>query len=150
MSRSFATPWTVAHQAPLSMGFLRQECWSGLLFPFPGDLPNPLIEPVSPELASRFAMLNHQGNPIMISRTGNVALFEWQCYKSIYIEICYLFQRIRAVLPNHIVFWNYKQGFVHSWITTKKYFSFYLYTCCILVYLLHYFVLKLHNIFIDM
>ena len=41
---TLATPWTVAHQAPLSMGFSRQEYWSGLLFPSPGDLPNPGIE----------------------------------------------------------------------------------------------------------
>ena len=40
----FATPWTVAHQAPLSMGFSRQEYWSGLPFPSPGDLPNPGTE----------------------------------------------------------------------------------------------------------
>ena len=43
----FATPWTVARQAPLSMGFSRQEYWSGLPFPPPGDLPTPGIEPVS-------------------------------------------------------------------------------------------------------
>ena len=43
-----ATPWTVACQAPLSMGFSRQEYWSGLLFPSPGDLPNPGIKPTSP------------------------------------------------------------------------------------------------------
>ena len=46
----FATPWTIAHQAPLSMGFSRQEYWSGLPFPYPGDLPNPGIEPRSPAL----------------------------------------------------------------------------------------------------
>ena len=46
----FAIPWTVVHQAPLSMGFPRQEYWSGLPFPSPGDLPNPGIEPGSPEL----------------------------------------------------------------------------------------------------
>ena len=46
----FATPWTVAYQAPLSMGFSRQEYWSGLPFPSPGDLPNPGIEPRSPAL----------------------------------------------------------------------------------------------------
>ena len=46
--RLFATPWTVAHQAPLPMGFSRQEYWSGLPFPSPGDLPNPGIEPGSP------------------------------------------------------------------------------------------------------
>ena len=53
----FATPWTVAHQAPLSMEYSRQECWSGLPFPPPGDLPNPGIEPtslVSPALAGGF------------------------------------------------------------------------------------------------
>ena len=46
----FVTPWTVAHQAPLSMGFSRQEYWSGLLFPSPGNLPDPGIEPRSPAL----------------------------------------------------------------------------------------------------
>ena len=46
--RLFATPWTVARQAPLSMGFSRQEYWSGLPFPPPEDLPDPGIEPVSP------------------------------------------------------------------------------------------------------
>ena len=40
----FVTPWTVAYQAPLSVGFSRQEYWSGLPFPSPGDLPNPGIE----------------------------------------------------------------------------------------------------------
>ena len=44
------TPWTIAHQAPLSMGLCRQEYWSGLIFPSPGDLPNPGIEPTSPAL----------------------------------------------------------------------------------------------------
>ena len=44
----FATPWTVAHQAPPSMKFSRQEYWSGLPFPSPGDLPDPGIEPRSP------------------------------------------------------------------------------------------------------
>ena len=46
----FATPWTVAYQAPLSMGFSRQEYWSGLPFPSPGDLPDPGIQPGSPTL----------------------------------------------------------------------------------------------------
>ena len=48
--RLFATPWTVARQAPPSMEFSRQEYWSGLPFPSPGDLPNPGIEPRSPAL----------------------------------------------------------------------------------------------------
>ena len=46
----FVTPWTVAHPAPLSMGFFRQEYWNGLPFPSPGDLPNTGIEPRSPAL----------------------------------------------------------------------------------------------------
>jgi len=46
----FATPWTVAHQASLSTGFPRQEYWSGLPFPSPGDLSDPGLEPPSPEL----------------------------------------------------------------------------------------------------
>ena len=50
MSDSFATPWTAALQAPLSMEFSRQEYWSGLPFPSPGDLPTPGIEPGSPAL----------------------------------------------------------------------------------------------------
>ena len=46
----FSTPWTVAYQTSQSMGFSRQEYWSGLLFPSPGDLPDPGIEPASPAL----------------------------------------------------------------------------------------------------
>ena len=53
------TPWTVAHRAPLSMGFSKQEYWSGLPCPPPGDLPYPGIEPRSPALCS----LSHQGSP---------------------------------------------------------------------------------------
>ena len=58
-----ATPWTAAFQAPLSMGFSRQEYWSGLPFPLPGDLPHPGIEPASPvppALQVDSLLLNHQ------------------------------------------------------------------------------------------
>ena len=48
MTDSYVTPWIIAHQAPLPMGFPRQEYVSGLPFPSPGDLPDPGIEPVSP------------------------------------------------------------------------------------------------------
>ena len=47
---TLCNPWTVAHKAPLSMGFSRQEYWSGLPFPSPGDLPDPGIKPRSPTL----------------------------------------------------------------------------------------------------
>ena len=60
---TFLTPWTVAHQAPLSMGFFRQEYWSGLPFSSPGDPPDPGIKPISPtslELAGRsFTTVSH-------------------------------------------------------------------------------------------
>ena len=60
----FETLWTLAHQAPLSMGFPRQEYWSRLPFPSPRDLPEPGIEPmslISPALAGGFLTLDHQG-----------------------------------------------------------------------------------------
>ena len=64
----FATPWTVAHQAPLSMEFSRQESWSGLSVPIPGDLSNPETEPaslVSPTLAGRFFTTVVPGKPVL-------------------------------------------------------------------------------------
>ena len=54
MSDSFATPLTIAYQAPLSMRFPRQEYWSGLPFPSPGNLPDPEIKSTSPVLAGEF------------------------------------------------------------------------------------------------
>ena len=54
MSNFFGTPWTVAYQAPLSVGFCRQEYWSGLPFPLPEDLPGSGIQPASTALAGRF------------------------------------------------------------------------------------------------
>ena len=61
--RLFATPWTVAYQAPLSMGFSRQEYWSGLPFPSPGDLPNLGIEPGSPALQTDALLSEPPGKP---------------------------------------------------------------------------------------
>ena len=58
-----ATPWTVACQASLSMGFLRQEYWSGLPFPSPGDLPDPGIEPRSPTLQVDSLLSEPPGKP---------------------------------------------------------------------------------------
>ena len=59
----FATPWTVAFQAPLSMGFSRQEHWSGLPFPSPGDLPDPGIKPSSPALQVDSLLSEPPGKP---------------------------------------------------------------------------------------
>ena len=58
-----ATPWPVARQVPLFMAFSRQEYWSELPFPSPGDLPDPGIEPVSPELAHGFFTTEPHGKP---------------------------------------------------------------------------------------
>ena len=57
------TPWTVAHQAPLSMRFSRQEFWSGLTFPPPGDLPDPGIKPTPPALPGGFFTAEPSGKP---------------------------------------------------------------------------------------
>ena len=61
--RLFATAWTVAYQAPPSMGFSRQEYWSGLPFPSPGDLPNPGIKPRSPALQGDALTSEPPGKP---------------------------------------------------------------------------------------
>ena len=69
----FATPWTVAYQAPPSVGFSRQDYWSGVPFPTPTDLPNPKIEltsPGSPALAGRVFTLVPSGT------SKNIILFE--------------------------------------------------------------------------
>ena len=59
----FVTPWTATHQAPQSMGFSRQEYWSGSPFPSPGDLPNPGIEPRSPALGADALTSEPPGKP---------------------------------------------------------------------------------------
>ena len=69
--RLFVTPWTVAHQAPPSMGFSRQEYWSGLPFPSPADLPNPGIEPRSPALQADTLTSEPPGKPL-ISGTDTI------------------------------------------------------------------------------
>ena len=82
MSDSFVTPWTVAHQASLFMGFPKQEYWSGLPFPSPGDLPDPGTKPMSlrsPALTGRFftpeppgklndTLLNRKSSPEFYSK----------------------------------------------------------------------------------
>ena len=74
MSDFFATPWTVGPQAPLYMGFSRQEYWSGLLIPPPGDLPETGIEPLSLKslaLAGRFFTTESLGKPLPPPHTYN-------------------------------------------------------------------------------
>ena len=65
-ARLFATSWTVAYQAPPSMGFSKQEYWSGLLFPSPGDLPDPGIKPRSPALQADALQSEQPGKSLYI------------------------------------------------------------------------------------
>ena len=67
--RLFATPWTVAYQAPPSMGFSRQEYWSGLPFPSPGDLLDPEIEPGSPAFKVDYFFFNFNFYFILLYNT---------------------------------------------------------------------------------
>ena len=75
----FATPWTVAYEASLSMGFSRQEYWSGLPFHSPGDLPDPGIEPGSPTLEAEALTSEPPGKPKL------------SVYAYIYMDIYYMF-----------------------------------------------------------
>ena len=68
--RLFATPWTVAYQAPRSMGFSRQEYWNGLPFPSPGDLPNPGIKPRSSALQTDALPSEPLGKPRILHNDG--------------------------------------------------------------------------------
>ena len=70
----FVTPWTVACQAPLSMGISRQEYWSGLPFPSPGDLPDPRIEPGSPTLQADSLPSESPGAPKGTKAMSNLIL----------------------------------------------------------------------------
>ena len=73
------TPWTVAYQASLSMGFSRQEYWSGLPFPSPGDLPDPGIDPRSSSLEVDALTSEPPGKP---PGEGNGTLFQYSCLEN--------------------------------------------------------------------
>ena len=72
VSNSFVTPWTIARQAPLS----RQEYWSGLPYPFPGDLPRPDIEPASSALLADSLPLSHLRSPVCSVSNPRGLVFE--------------------------------------------------------------------------
>ena len=72
--RLFVTPWTVAYEASPSMGFSRQEYWSGLPFPFPGDLPDPGIEPRSPTLEAEALTSEPPGKPYLNTNKSDVLI----------------------------------------------------------------------------
>ena len=77
----FATPWTVACQAPLSRGFSRQEYWSGLPFPSPGDLPDPGIEPRSPTLEAGALTSEPPGKSSYRYTTTYLSIYHWHIFE---------------------------------------------------------------------
>ena len=80
--RLFETPWTITYQAPLFMGFSRQEYWSGLPFPSPGDLPDPRIEPGFPTLQIDTLLSEPPGKPELRGKsTRNVGSIWDQIYE---------------------------------------------------------------------
>ena len=113
MSNSLVTPWTVGHQAPLSMGLPKQEYWSGLPFPSPGDLPDPGIKLA---LAGRFFTTEPPGKPWMgfssVQLLSHVQLFAtpWiaACQASLSItnsRILLKLMSIELVMPSsHLIF----------------------------------------------
>ena len=96
-SRQTATPWNAAHQAPLSTGFFRQECWNGLPFSSPGDLTDPGIEPGSPASQADSLPAEPPGKPFQFKggtkqrHTGNKANYGHSLLK----DFCpYLFCKV--------------------------------------------------------
>ena len=77
MSDSFATPWTVAHHAPLSIEFPRQEYWNGLWFPSAEDLPDPRTEPESLILADGFFTIESPGKTKITSILADYILRQY-------------------------------------------------------------------------
>ena len=125
--RLFAAPWTVAYQAPLSMGFSRQEYWIGLPFPSPGDLPDPGIEPRSPALQANALPSKPPGKSIyiyiyMYIYTYNFYIFKYILLYSYILNIHYYLlyakvTRSQGLVPKTIlegqVWWLGRQ-YAHS------------------------------------
>ena len=76
----FVSPWTVACQAPLSMEFSKQEYWSGLPFPAPGDLPHPGIKPRSPALQADSLPSEPPGKPQTVYSTTKTNTISFYCF----------------------------------------------------------------------
>ena len=82
----FATLWTVPHQASLSIGFPKQEYWSRLPFPSPGDLPDPRIKPISPVWQVDSLPLSHLGNPLLwIWVYIHIYIFSRSCFQLFWV-----------------------------------------------------------------
>ena len=107
------TPWTAAHQAPLSLRFSRQGYWSGLPFPSPGDLPNPGIEPGSPAL---------QANSLPTELQGKLDMYILNCLKfqeAINACICKFWTDVEKLGKNYL---STKKTFYSKMIAWEKHF----------------------------
>ena len=95
----FETPWTVSCQIPLSMEFPRQECWSRLPFPTPGDLPNPGIKPLTPALAGGFFITEPCVKLIM-----NIGKYKFKDTISVQIDTILLMSNLAFYLLSFFIF----------------------------------------------
>ena len=95
----FATPWTVARQAPLFMRFSRQEYWCGLPFPSLGDLPDPGIESMSPAGQTDSLPLSHLGRPIIPCAIGKSLLLICFTHSSLYLLILLIYPSSPSLSP---------------------------------------------------
>ena len=126
----FATSWTVASQAPLSLEFSRQEYWSGLPFTTPGDLPNPGIDLasfVSPSLVGRFLPLGHLGSPHFITWSKFIGDGrEWEWLDSITDSMDMNLNKIQKVVEDRVAWHPTVHGIAKSltqfsnWTTTTS------------------------------
>ena len=109
----FVTPWTVVHQAPLSMGFSRQEYWSGLPCSPPGDLPDPGIEPVS------LCLLHWQAGSIQLAPLGKP---NWFIHRNLNYFIYWLIDWCIHLLNRHIliIYYGFRQ-YIRSSMNINKY-----------------------------
>ena len=109
---SFVTPWTVACQSPLAMGFSKKEYWSRLPFPLLWDLPDPGIEPMFPALAGRFFTTEPPGQPYFLYSVKNSAamnilthsyLWPWVRVSLGCLGLDQLYQRVFNMITNCVI-----------------------------------------------
>ena len=105
----FATLWTEAHQAPLSMRFSRQRYWNGLPYPPPGDLPDPGIEPASLMSPTLALWLHHLGSPI------NMYSAQFSSVAQLCLTLCNPMNCSTPGLPDHHQLLEFTQTHVH-WV----------------------------------
>ena len=122
--RLFVTPWTVALQAPLSMGFSRQEYWSGLPFPSPGDLPNPGIGPGSPTLQADALPSEPPGSIGVHKLNLGKYITQQKCWatrykaNTDYNKVCDKIEKINFNIPHQQTYQNIIA--LHSYISLRN------------------------------